>query len=456
MAPTTKLALNTMKHLEGMKWNQSLLDQGLDLISKEFTLPAGVPGGMARYRQALTLSFFLKFFLEVAEALNIENIGDRHEVTSIGQDIPDELVSTQLYQEVPADQPLHDPVGRAIPHVSGKKHVTGEAIYCDDVPVSNCLHMAFVMSPIASGTLESVDYTEAMALDGVVGYIDADDVQEGVRIGHSNDTPVFAQDKITYHGQPIAAIIAQDHETARRAANAVKMEYIRDHAIISIEDAIDANSYLMRPLTIHSSLLENDTVVENDWSRYEHVIEGEIRMGGQIQSGYVKGLLQEITIWETSTMAQTGNSEVPSESAHKISPSRSDRRIGGGFGGKENTCALLTVPAAIAARKYRKPIRITLERYDDMAITGTRHPFRFNYKVALDSSGKFRDYSVTAYGNCGHTLDLSIGVTQRAMVHIDNVYRFPNADIHGHLCKTNLASNTAFRYFRFSYYGPWR
>ncbi|KAK6049735.1 aldehyde oxidase and xanthine dehydrogenase, a/b hammerhead domain protein [Cooperia oncophora] len=380
--------------------------------------------------------------------------------------------------------------------------------------------MAFVMSPIASGTLESVDYTEAMALDGVVGYIDADDVQEGVRIGHSNDTPVFAQDKITYHGQPIAAIIAQDHETARRAANAVKMEYIRDHAIISIEDAIDANSYLMRPLTIHSSLLENDTVVENDWSRYEHVIEGEIRMGGQehfyletqqcvvipheddeleiiassqgindvqmetakclgipahkiivrvrrIGGGFggkentcalltVPAAIAARKTWikETCNAFQMETAKCLGIPAHKIIVRV--RRIGGGFGGKENTCALLTVPAAIAARKYRKPIRITLERYDDMAITGTRHPFRFNYKVALDSSGKFRDYSVTAYGNCGHTLDLSIGVTQRAMVHIDNVYRFPNADIHGLLCKTNLASNTAYRYFRFSYYGPWR
>ncbi|PIO66028.1 hypothetical protein TELCIR_12273, partial [Teladorsagia circumcincta] len=91
---------------------------------------------MARYRQALTLSFFLKFFLEVAEALNVKNIDDKHEITSIGQDIPEGLIATQLYQEVPADQPAHDPVGRAIPHVSGMKHVTGEAIYCDDIQVA--------------------------------------------------------------------------------------------------------------------------------------------------------------------------------------------------------------------------------------------------------------------------------------------------------------------------------
>ncbi|KAK6012109.1 CO dehydrogenase flavoprotein [Ostertagia ostertagi] len=282
MAPTTKLALKTMEQLTGMEWSQPLLDLGLDLISKEFALPAGVPGGMARYRQALTLSFFLKFFLEVAEALNVTNIDDRHELTSIGQDIPEGLIATQLYQEVPADQPAHDPVGRAIPHASGMKHVTGEAVYCDDIQVANCLHMAFVMSPIACGTLECVDVSKAVAMDGVVGYIDADDVLEGIKLGHHSDTPVFAKDKLTYHGQPIAAIIARDHETARRAANAVKLEYIRESPLISIEDAVEADSYLMRPLTIHSSLLENETVVQNDWSNYDHVIEGEVKIGGQV------------------------------------------------------------------------------------------------------------------------------------------------------------------------------
>uniref|UniRef100_A0A0K0DJC3 Ald_Xan_dh_C domain-containing protein n=1 Tax=Angiostrongylus cantonensis TaxID=6313 RepID=A0A0K0DJC3_ANGCA len=252
MAPTTKLASNTVQQLQG-KWNQSLLDEGLELIANEFSLPPGVPGGMARYRQALTLSLFLKFFLDVANRLN----------------------------QVPVDQPPHDPVGRAIPHVSGVKHVTGEAIYCGDMQLSDCLHMAFVMSPIASGTLEFVDPSDALEMDGVVDFIGASDVPEGAKIGHMNDTPIFVKDKITYHGQPIGAIIAVDHETARRAANAVKLKLNREKAIISIEDAIESDSYLGRPLAIHSSLLENDLVAEHEWSGYDHVVEGEIRTGGQ-------------------------------------------------------------------------------------------------------------------------------------------------------------------------------
>ncbi|KAK6752647.1 hypothetical protein RB195_003825 [Necator americanus] len=454
MAPTTKLALNTMTHLTGKKLNQSLLDEGLEQISREFPLPPGVPGGMARYRQALTISFFLKFFLEVAKKFNINDVSDRNEIISIGQDIPDELEATQVFQ-VPIDQPLHDPVGRPLPHVSGEKHVTGEAVYCNDIRVANCLHMAFVMSPIACGTLGSVDASDALAMDGVLAYIDDDDVMEGAKLGHHSDTPIFVKDKITYHGQPIGAIVAVDHETARRAANAVRIEYSRDQPIVTIEDAIRENSFLGQPLVIHSSLLDNENVVKHDWSKYEHVVEGEIKMGGQehfyLETQQCVVIPHEDDELEILTSAQ-GVNDVQMETAkclgipaHKIVVKV--KRIGGGFGGKESTGPLLSVPAAIAARKLRKPIRVTLERFDDMAITGTRHPFRFNYKVAIDSSGKFCDYEVYAYSNCGHTLDLSLGVVQRAMVHIENVYKFPNADIYGRMCKTNLASNTAFRGF---------
>lgn len=82
-----------------------------------------------------------------------------------------------------------------------------------------------------------------------------------------------------------------------------------------------------------------------------------------------------------------------------------------------------------------------------MAITGTRHPFRFNYKVAVSDEGKLLNFDVKCYSNGGYTLDLSNGVMTRAMVHIDNVYKFGNVDVYGHSCKTNLASNTAFRGF---------
>lgn len=88
-----------------------------------------------------------------------------------------------------------------------------------------------------------------------------------------------------------------------------------------------------------------------------------------------------------------------------------------------------------------------LERADDMIISGTRHPFLFDYKIALDNDGRFLDLNVHCYNNAGYLVELSKGVLERCIVHIDNVYRFANTDIYGQICNTHCASNTAFRGF---------
>lgn len=79
------------------KWNEDLLNSALDHLTAEFALPPGVPGGMARYRLALTLSFFLKFYLETANALNISKTAH---ITEIGLEIPEKLYASQVYQVI--------------------------------------------------------------------------------------------------------------------------------------------------------------------------------------------------------------------------------------------------------------------------------------------------------------------------------------------------------------------
>ncbi|EFO88374.1 hypothetical protein CRE_11402 [Caenorhabditis remanei] len=455
MAPTTILAMKAMEKLKGQKWSQEFLNQALALLSEELKLPAGVPGGMSQYRLSLALSFFFKFFLEVSKKLNLTEIEHVDADVKIGQDVPETLYATQLYQEVNANQPAHDPLGRPIKHVSGDKHTTGEAVYVDDINVADCQHIAFVLSPIAHGTLNSIDYTAALEVDGVIGYLDASDVTTGAKMGHHNDTPVFVKDKITFHGQPIAAIVATDHEIARKAASLVKLDYSVEKPIVTIKQALAAESFIFKHLVIHSSLNDNEQVVKTDWSKYERVVEGEIDMGGQehfyLETQQCVVIPHEDDELEIIISNQCVN-DVQIEVAkclgmaqHKIQTKV--KRIGGGFGGKESTGSILAVPASLAAKKYGKPMKIKFERFDDMAITGTRHPFTLQYKLAVDENGKFIDLDYTAMSNCGHTLDLSMGVMQRAMVHADNVYKFANADITGKMCKTNLASNTAFRGF---------
>uniref|UniRef100_F1KRL5 xanthine dehydrogenase n=1 Tax=Ascaris suum TaxID=6253 RepID=F1KRL5_ASCSU len=459
MAPTTKMAFGTQAALRLKEWNEELLERAIEELRDEFTLAPDVPGGMARYRHALAIAFFFKFFTYVAHRIEQGNIRrDRRNVCSLdhkGQ----KLIASQIYQDVPDSQPNIDPVGRPLMHQSGVKHATGEAKYCDDYNCPDALNMVMVLSPIACGTLNSVDWSEAMKEPGVRAYIDHHDVRDGVMLGHTHDTPIFVKDKISYHCQPIGAIIADSHEAARRGANLVKISCTEEKATVTIEDAIANNSYLMdSPFVVRSCLADDygdHDAVTDDWSQYDHVIEGSIKIGGQ-EHFYLEtqncivipGEVDEFEII-TSTQCvrdvQVSVAYVLNIPQHKINVKV--KRIGGGFGGKENTSSLFVVPTAIAAKKLRRAIKFTVERFDDMAISGTRHPFRCDYKVGVSNGGKLLNVRALLLSNCGHSFDLSVGVIHRAIVHFDNVYRFPNAEISGRMCKTNLASNTAFRGF---------
>lgn len=88
-----------------------------------------------------------------------------------------------------------------------------------------------------------------------------------------------------------------------------------------------------------------------------------------------------------------------------------------------------------------------LDRNEDIQTTGQRHPFLVNWKVGFNSQGKILALDANLYANAGYSLDISGGVMDRALAHIENCLYIPNVDVRGLLCKTNTVSNTAFRGF---------
>ncbi|VDK30144.1 unnamed protein product [Gongylonema pulchrum] len=317
--------------------------------------------------------------------------------------------------------------------------------------------MVMVLAPIARGVVEDVEISAAMKLPGVVAYIDHKDVRPGAALGHAQDTPIFANGEISYHGQPVGAVIAQDHETARRAAHCVKIHCTPQKPIVTIEDAIASSSYFAeKPMAMHSFMSGClDQPAAPDWSTMKNIVKGSVKIGGQ-EHFYMEtnsfivipgetDELEVIASTQSVTDVQESVAQALGLAQHKVTVRT--KRIGGGFGGKESSSCLFVVPAAIAAVKLHRPVKITMERFDDMAMSGTRHPFRCDYKCGIDNDGKLRKLEMMFYSNAGHSLDLSIGVMHRAITHCDNCYKFPYADVYGRLCKTNLASNTAFRGF---------
>jgi xanthine dehydrogenase large subunit len=121
--------------------------------------------------------------------------------------------------------------------------------------------------------------------------------------------------------------------------------------------------------------------------------------------------------------------------------------MGGGFGGKETQAGHLAVWAAVAAQKFKAPVKLRLDRDDDFMVTGKRHPFAYEYTAGFDDTGRLTALQLQMAANCGFSADLSGPVADRAIFHSDNAYFLENVAIASYRCKTHTQSHTAFRGF---------
>ncbi|KAM9316879.1 xanthine dehydrogenase/oxidase [Gastrophryne carolinensis] len=455
MAPVTVLAKNTCKELSGREWNDGFLQDACRLLAKEMTLSPDAPGGMVEYRQTLTLSFFFKFYLTVLKKLQRDlegniTVPDNYESATELYQKP-EMSGVQLFQEVPAGQNPEDYVGRPIMHLSAMKQATGEAVYCDDIPhYENELYLALITSTKAHAKITSIDTSEAQLTPGLVCLLFAKDVPGSNITGLRGDETIFAEDLVTCVGHVIGAAVAQTQEQAQRAAKAVKVAYEELEPIITIQEAIDKQSFYL-PI----KKIENGNT-ERGFQEADHIIEGEIYIGGQEHFYLETNCCVAVPKGEDGEMelfASTQNTtETQDFAAHALGvPSNRIivrvKRLGGGFGGKESRSLIVSTVAAVASHKTGRPVRIMLDRDEDMLITGGRHPYLGRYKVGFLKSGQVSALEVSYYANAGNSVDLSPAVMDRTLFHMDNCYNIPNIRGIGYMCKTNLPSNTAFRGF---------
>lgn len=186
------------------------------------------------------------------------------------------------------------------------------------------------------------------------------------------------------------------------------------------------------------------------------VVEGNVYIGGQEHFYLETQAAIVVPRPEDSAVDIYASTQNPTECQHFVATALNIpahkvhchvRRIGGGFGGKETRTSLLVAALAVAARKINRPVRCMLDRDEDMIFSGQRHSFQAKYRLGVDQQGLIMAADIQLYSNGGHSLDLSLGVMERAMAHVDNCYRFPALRVTGRVCKTNLPSNTAFRGF---------
>jgi xanthine dehydrogenase large subunit len=342
-------------------------------------------------------------------------------------------------------------VGKAIPHESARGHVTGEALYTDDLVgrFAGIVHGWPVCSPHAHARVRSVDAREAEACPGVVTVLGAADVPGENDVGCARrDEPLFPSE-VMHAGQAVAWVLGETEEAARVAAAKVKVEYEPLEAIVTIEDAIAKGSF-------HTDeyVIERGAPAETLASA-EHVVEGDIHVGGQ-EHFYLETQAAIACFDEAGKVLVHSSTQHPSETQeicarvlgmHKHDVTCQSLRMGGAFGGKEVQANAWAASACVGLLKTGRPVRVRLDRQRDFLMTGKRHPFLGRYRVGFDGEGKLLALDVALYSNGGWSLDLSKPVLYRAMFHVDNAYLLPHARVTGRVAKTHVTSHTAFRGF---------
>jgi xanthine dehydrogenase large subunit len=351
-----------------------------------------------------------------------------------------------------AAHPLLAPVcGTSPAHESAVAHVAGTATYVDDIPeVRGTLYAAPILSTVAHGTLRGVDAGVALTLAGVRGVILARDIPgDPMLAAFAGDEPIFATDTVQHIGQVVGVVVADSVMQARHAARQVKLDIEALPAVLTIQDALAAQSYVLPPVFVK----RGDAALA--LSRATHTLHGTLEVGGQ-EHFYLEGQVAYVLPQEQNQWLIYSSTQHPGEVQHWVAHALGldnhavrveCRRMGGGFGGKETQAGHLAVWAAIAAHKLKCPIKLRLDRDDDFLITGKRHPFAYDYTVGFDDTGRLSGLQLMMAVNCGFSADLSGPVADRAIFHSDNAYFLEDVAISSYRCKLNTQSHTAFRGF---------
>jgi hypothetical protein len=423
VAATPIRAKKAEEYLIGKSWDEKNLEVASKILAKEFT-PLSDARGSQEYRSGVLVSLLKKFFHGESDGVD--------------------------YQ-APLPRPL-ETKNFPPPHESGHKHVSGEAFYADDISLhrKNALEVWFVTSPHAKAKIKKRDAREARKVLGVVAVFMAEDVPGMNNTGPViHDEPLFADHEVSFHGQLVAVVVGETADICREAAAKVLVEYEKQKPILTVEEAIQANSFhtsanFMRRGDAAKGCQEASKKMKGSFSigGQEHFY---LEMNAAFAEPGEDGTVQIASSTQHPTEVQQCVSHILDIPASKVVVSVP--RMGGGFGGKETQAAAPAALAALVAVKTGRPVRVRYNRDQDMILTGKRHPFLAQFEVGYDTQGVLQAMKLELISNGGWSLDLSTPVTDRAMFHSNNCYFIKDVEVSGRVAKTNLVSNTAFRGF---------
>ncbi len=336
-------------------------------------------------------------------------------------------------------------------HYDAKLHVKGKSIFTSDLPEpAGTLHAYVFTSPSAHGEILSLNTDQALASTGVVKVLTASDIPGENQIGNIlMDEPLLGEREVHFIGQPLAVVLADSYANARKAAGMISAEIRELEAVSDPRKACENGQLLTPPRTFSCG------DVQEARKNCTFIISGTAETGGQ-EHLYLETQSALTVPGEDGTFRITSSTQGPSY-VQKISarvlgiPIHSVEvdvpRLGGAFGGKEDQATPWAVITALGSWATGKPVKLVLNRHDDLINTGKRHPYISDFTIGLTDQGKILLWEVDYFQNSGASSDLSTAILERTLFHSTASYFIPNVRATGCCCRTNLAPNTAFRGF---------
>jgi len=337
------------------------------------------------------------------------------------------------------------------PHESGVKHVSGYAHYTDDISEpEGTLYGAIGWAKKSHAIIKKINLEKVIKSEGVVAVVTSKDIPGRNDVGPVYDgDPIFPTKKVEYFGQPLFAVAAKSTELARKAVLKAKISYKTLKPIIEIKDALKKKSFVLKGQTIKKG---NPVTKISEAANH---LKGEFTTGSQ-EHFALEGHVAFVIPQEDNDFKVYSSTQHPSETQQIIAKMLNQksntitvivRRIGGGFGGKETQSFIFAAICTLLAKKTKLPVKLRMDRDDDIIITGKRHDFYSDYEVGYDELGVIEGLKIKLAARCGISPDLSGAINSRALLHIDNTYYLSNVSVENYLCKTNTSSSTAFRGF---------
>ena len=346
-------------------------------------------------------------------------------------------------------------VGKSVPRKEGRKKVTGQALYVDDLTFPEMLHGVTVRSSVARGRIKNISFEGEIPWDQFITVTAKDIPGENYVALILNDQPYLAEKVVNHPEEPILLLAHRDKYLLEEARRHIRIEYEELPPIFSLEESLDQKEIVWGEDNVFKKFLVDKGNVDDVWSKADFIVEGEYHTGAQEQfyienNGAIAVVNPHdgVTVWGSMQCPYYVHKALiklfglPEEKIRVI-----QTETGGGFGGKEEYPSMIAGHAALLAWKSGKPVKIIYDRAEDMVATTKRHPSRTRHKTAVTKDGKLLAMEIDFVIDGGAYCTLSPVVLSRGTIHAGGPYFCPNVRIHTKAVATNMPPHGAFRGF---------